>query len=65
MPGEVLIVGPGLAKGELVKHLGSHDPVWRKKIVGVETVDHPTDKEVVAHARKYFRVEDRLRPQRG
>jgi len=54
-----------LAKGELVKHLGSHDPAWRQKIVGVETVDHPTDKEVVAHARKYFLKADRLRPRRG
>ena len=63
--GEVLVVGPGLAKGELVKHLKAHDPAWAKKVVGVETVDHPTDKEVVAHARKYFQGADRLRPQQG
>jgi hypothetical protein len=24
------------------------------KIVGVETVDHPTDRQLVAHARHYF-----------
>ncbi|HXQ39901.1 MAG TPA: hypothetical protein VN821_01445 [Candidatus Udaeobacter sp.] len=62
--GEVLVCGPGLAKNELVKHMESHDPAWRKKVVGTETVDHPTDKQIVAHARKYFLSADRMRPQR-
>jgi stalled ribosome rescue protein Dom34 len=63
--GEVLIAGPGLAKAELVKHIESHDPAWREKLAGVETVDHPTDNQLISHARKYFRGADRMRPQRG
>jgi stalled ribosome rescue protein Dom34 len=62
--GEVLVAGPGLAKGELVKHMEAHDPAWRQKIVGTETIDHPSDSQLVAHARKYFRITDRMRPQR-
>jgi stalled ribosome rescue protein Dom34 len=62
--GEVLVCGPGLAKNELVKHVEHHDSAWRKKLVGVATVDHPSDKGLVAHARKYFLAADRMRPQR-
>lgn len=63
--GEVLICGPGQAKLELMKHLEKHDPVWKEKVVGVEPIDHPTDAQIVAHARKYFKTKDRMRPQRG
>jgi hypothetical protein len=34
-------------------------------IVGAETVDHPRDGELVAHARRYFKAEDRMLPQKG
>jgi hypothetical protein len=30
------------------------------KIVGVETADHPTGGEIVAHARSYFKASDRM-----
>ena len=36
-----------------------------QKIVGVETVDHPSDAQLVAYARQYFKAEDRMLPQRG
>jgi hypothetical protein len=58
--GEVLITGPGSAKTELVKHIDHHDPVLKKKVVGVETVDHPSDGQLLAHARKYFKAADRM-----
>jgi stalled ribosome rescue protein Dom34 len=58
---EVLVVGPGAAKHELVKYLNEHDRVLATKIVGVETVDHPTDRQLVAHAKKYFARSDRMR----
>jgi hypothetical protein len=32
------------------KHVPALDPV----IVGVETADHPTDRQFVAHVRQYF-----------
>jgi hypothetical protein len=36
-----------------------------KIIVGVETVDHPSDGQLVAHARHYFNAEDRMRTQKS
>ena len=63
--GEVLLVGPGQAKTALMKHLEEHDPKIATKVVGIETADHPTDGEVVASARKYFKAKDRELPQRS
>jgi stalled ribosome rescue protein Dom34 len=57
---EILILGPGSAKLELVKHAHKHDAQIAEKIVGVETVDHPTDKEILAHARKFFYKIDQM-----
>ena len=58
--GAVLITGPGNAKSELVKHIQQHDPKVAKIIAGVETVDHPSDGQLVAHARKYLKATDRM-----
>lgn len=58
---KVLIVGPGHAKLELIKHIHAHDPGLVKRVVGVETVDHPGDAQLVAHARQYFAIKDSLR----
>ena len=60
--GAVLITGPANAKTELVEHVRVHDPQLTKLIVGVETVDHPSDPQLVAHAKKYFMAADRMRP---
>ncbi len=60
--GEVLVVGPGAAKLHFIRYLHRYDPALEPKLVGVETVDHPTDRQVVAYARKYFRAADRMRP---
>lgn len=57
---EILILGPGSAKLELIKHAHKHDAKLAEKIVGVETVDHPSDKEILAHARKFFYKVDRM-----
>ena len=51
----VLVLGPATAKLELIKHAHRHDPKLEAKIVGVETVDHPTDGQLVAYIRKYFK----------
>jgi stalled ribosome rescue protein Dom34 len=59
--GEWLIVGPGSAKLELVKHIHTHDQALSDHIVGVESADHPSDKQIVAHARTYFKAADRMR----
>ena len=60
--GAVLITGPSDAKNELVKHIDKHDPKLMKLIAGVETVDHPSDGQLVAHARHYLAGTDRMRP---
>jgi hypothetical protein len=62
--GAVLVTGPANEKTELVKHLTQHDPQIAKKVVGVETVDHPSDGQLVDHARRYFNSEDRMLPQK-
>jgi hypothetical protein len=62
--GSVLITGPANTKTELVKHIQKHEPNLMKIIVGVETVDHPTDGQLVDHARRYFKVEDLMTPQK-
>ena len=60
---EVLITGPANAKTQLIKHIHHHDPKLMAAIVGIETVDHPTDGQLVAHARHYFGVKDKMTPQ--
>jgi stalled ribosome rescue protein Dom34 len=60
---EILIVGPGQAKLELIKHMRAHDNEASTRVVGVETVDHPSDAQLVAFARKYFVAKDRMLAQ--
>ncbi len=55
---EILIVGPAKAKLELIKHLHKHHHDVAQRVIGVETVDHPTDRQVVAYARQYFAKHD-------
>jgi stalled ribosome rescue protein Dom34 len=58
---EVLVVGPGSAKLELIKHVHGHDPQVAQTIVGIETVDHPTDPQLLAYAKRYFLKVDNMR----
>jgi stalled ribosome rescue protein Dom34 len=60
---EILVVGPAQAKLQLIKHIHAHDQAMTDKVVGVETVDHPSDAQVVAYARKYFVAKDRMLSQ--
>lgn len=55
---EILVVGPSTAKLQLINYAHTHDRALAAKIVGVETVDHPTDNQLVAYAKKYFHVSD-------
>ena len=57
---EILVVGPAHAKLNLIKHIHAHDHAMMECIVGVETVDHPSDGQLVAYARKYFVAKDRM-----
>ena len=63
--GAILITGPANAKHELMKHLEKHDPQIAKIIAGVETLDHPTDGELIDHARRFFHAADKTSPQKA
>jgi len=39
-------------------------PDLAKRIAGVETVDHPSDGELLNFGRRFFRADDRMRSQR-
>lgn len=59
--GEILIAGPGDAKLEFQRYLHKHDHAIEAKIVALETVDHPTDGQFVAYARRAFSKIDSMR----
>jgi hypothetical protein len=61
--GAVLITGPAAAKHELADYIAKVHPQLAARISGVETLDHPTDGEIVALARKFFRADDRMHAQ--
>jgi len=48
----ILILGPGEAKGELKKRLVREKLGGR--IVGIETIDRMTDRQIAAKVRRYF-----------
>lgn len=55
---EILVVGHGVAKDQFVHHLEEHKHTdVRKKVVGIKACDHPTDKQVLAVAREFFKHE--------
>jgi stalled ribosome rescue protein Dom34 len=60
---KILITGPAQAKSQLESHMRAHDPLIAAHIIGVETVDHPTDKQLVAHARVYFKADHQILPR--
>jgi hypothetical protein len=53
--------GPSTAKLQFLKYVHAHEPKLEQRIVGMETVDHPTDAQLAAFARRYFRAADRMR----
>jgi hypothetical protein len=55
---QILVLGPSSAKLELVKYVHEHARALVPKIVGLETVDHPTDPQLVAYVKHYFKVSD-------
>jgi stalled ribosome rescue protein Dom34 len=57
---EILVVGPATAKLEFMKHVHKHHHTLIEEIIGVETVDHPTDNQLVAQARRYFRAAGKM-----
>ena len=60
---EILIVGHGQAKTELAHYIRDHMPALAPRIMGVEAIDHHSDGEVLAFARKFFEQKDHMTPQ--
>ncbi|HYK23140.1 MAG TPA: hypothetical protein VEU75_00590 [Candidatus Acidoferrum sp.] len=58
----ILIAGPASAKMELKKFLDKSYLLLAKHVLGVETMDHPSEGELVAYAHNYFKAADRLQP---
>jgi hypothetical protein len=56
----ILIIGPGKARIILGGYLQGNHKRIAEKIWGSEPVDHPTDAEIIAYARKFFHAADRM-----
>jgi hypothetical protein len=61
--GAILIAGPAGAKTELHTFMKQKHPQLAARVSAVETLDHPTDGELLAHGRRFFRADDRMRLQ--
>lgn len=58
---EILLAGPGVAKVEFQKHLEARHPMIARLVVGTEPLDHPSDGQLLAFAKRYFKRVDALR----
>lgn len=52
--GPLLICGPSTAKLELSRYLEKHAPALHRRVVAVEPMDHPTEHQLVAWAKRKF-----------
>ena len=52
--GPLVLAGPSTAKLELAKYLKKKAPELEREVIGVQTLDHPTDRQLAAFARNYF-----------
>jgi stalled ribosome rescue protein Dom34 len=59
--GAILIVGPAQEKDFFAKFLSQKHPAIRAHVEGVEKADHPTDGELIDHARRFVKAADRMR----
>lgn len=59
---EILIMGPSITKLHFLRYAQQHAPRVASRVVGLETADHPTDRQLVAHIRHYFGTD---RPRLG
>ncbi len=57
---EILLVGPSSAKLDFLRHLHGHDEGLAKRVIGIETLDHPTNNQLAAYLRDYFHGMDRM-----
>jgi stalled ribosome rescue protein Dom34 len=58
---KILVLGPSTAKLQFLRYAHEHAKKIEPNIVGVESVDHPTDAQLVSYIKRYFHVTDRVR----
>jgi hypothetical protein len=57
---EVLVTGSKTAIADFRHYVDKHRPQSAARIVGYEVVDHPSENQLVALARRYFIKKDRM-----
>jgi stalled ribosome rescue protein Dom34 len=57
---EVLVVGSRTAQADFKHYADKHRAETAQRIVGYETVDHPSENQLIALARQYFVKFDRM-----
>ena len=57
---EVLVTGPRTALADLRHYVDKHRPALAAHLVGWEPVDHPSEGQLLAHARAFFLRHDRM-----
>ena len=57
---EVLVTGSHTAQADFRHYVDKHRPTVGQQIVGWETVDHPTEGQLLALAQRYFVKHDRM-----
>lgn len=57
---EVLVVGGHQGLADFRHYVDKHRPLTAPRIVGYEVVDHPSENQLVALARKHFARYDRM-----
>jgi stalled ribosome rescue protein Dom34 len=59
---QILLVGPSKTKLHFFRFVQQFAHALERRIVGIESADHPTDAQLVAHLRHYFQESS---PRRG
>jgi hypothetical protein len=59
---EWLLTGPSAAKDEFRNYLKASQSAFNGTLLGVEAADHPTDGQLLDHARRFFKAADQMRP---
>ena len=57
---EVLVVGAHTGLADFRRYLDKHRPITAKHIVGFDVLDHPSEKQMLAHARQHFVKHDQM-----
>ena len=52
--GPLVLTGPSTAKIELSSFLQKKAPELHREVIGIQSLDHPTDRQLAAFARNYF-----------